>query len=257
MRPSVIEKIRTAIWFAKRPSHWAHGVALAQRKFLADHDNPSDRAKARNWAAERAVPVADALAQLGLAGETCPISSALMAEAGGLAERASVKMGGAGDLDLLHNAVRLSGATRVIETGVAYGWSSLAILAAMEGAGKLVSVDMPYPKMGNEAFVGIVVPERMRADWTLIREPDRRGLEKAIARIGGTIDLCHYDSDKSWWGRDYAFPMLWSSLKVGGIFISDDIQDNMYFSDFVAKKGMRFCVTESAGKYVGIMKKLS
>jgi hypothetical protein len=56
---------------------------------------------------------------------------------------------------------------------------------------------MPYPKMNNEAFVGIVVPERLRGSWQIIREPDRCGLEKAIAH-GGTMDLCHHDSDKSW-----------------------------------------------------------
>ena len=66
--------------------------------------------------------------------------------------------GGAGDIGLLYNAVLQSKAKRVIETGVAYGWSTLAILAAMEanGRGQLVSVDMPYPKMRNENFVGIV-----------------------------------------------------------------------------------------------------
>ena len=52
---------------------------------------------------------------------------------------------------------------------------------------------------------------------------------------GGSIDLCHYDSDKSWWGRAYAF-LLWKALKPGGLFISDDIQDNMFFAEFVKLK---------------------
>jgi hypothetical protein len=47
----------------------------------------------------------------------------------------------------------------------------------------LVSVDMSYPIMNYEPWVGIVVPERMRANWEIVREPDRRGLEKAIARF--------------------------------------------------------------------------
>ncbi len=41
--------------------------------------------------------------------------------------------------------LKLKGAQRVVETVVAYGWSSLAILAAMQAGagGRLVSVDMP------------------------------------------------------------------------------------------------------------------
>jgi hypothetical protein len=86
------------------------------------------------------------------------IADDLLAEANELARRSSVQMGGAGDIDLIYAAVILSGSTRAVETGVAYGWSSLAILAALEnlGKGRLISVDMPYPKIGNEEFVGIV-----------------------------------------------------------------------------------------------------
>jgi predicted O-methyltransferase YrrM len=40
-------------------------------------------------------------------------------------------MGGAGQFNLLYAATILSGARRIVETGVAYGWSGLAILAAM------------------------------------------------------------------------------------------------------------------------------
>ena len=181
------------------------------------------------------------------------LDSALLAEATERAKASDVQMGGPGDTALLASVV-LSGATRVVETG---GWSSLAILAALEGreGARLVSVDMPYPKMNNEEFVGIVVPDRWRGSWELIREPDRRGLDKAIEKLGGVIDLCHYDSDKSWWGRQYAYPKLWDALRPGGIFISDDIQDNMAFRDFAEGKGVPFAVTEFEGKFVGVMRK--
>ena len=157
-------------------------------------------------------------------------------------------------MNLLYTAVAISGARRIVETGVAYGWSSLAILAALEGreSAKLVSVDMAYPKMNNEAFVGIVVPERLHGQWEIIREPDRRGLEKAIARLDGIIDLCHYDSDKSWYGRQYGYELLWNAMRPGGVFISDDIQDNMAFAEFVSEKGARFGVTQSHNKFVGV-----
>ena len=98
-------------------------------------------------------------------------------------------MGGAGDLDLLFAASKLSKANKALETGVAYGWSSLAILESISSLknAKLISIDMPYPKMNNEDFVGIVVPKSLKAKWTLIREPDRNGIKKALKKFGGNI----------------------------------------------------------------------
>jgi predicted O-methyltransferase YrrM len=114
---------------------------------------------------------------------------------------------------------------------------------------------MPYAKMGNEPFVGIVVPKSLREHWALIRLPDRNGLKRAIAKFNGSIDFAHYDSDKSYYGRAFAYPLIWRALAPGGVFISDDIQDNMRFAEFVIEQGVPFAVTESAGKYVGICRK--
>ena len=257
----IVEKLRTGLWFLKRPTHWRQGVELALRKLRPDFDGTELRNEARRWAAERTVSVADALAAIGLApsagGQAPAFPDGLMAEARLQAERSKVTMGGPGDINLLYAATRLSGARRVVETGVAYGWSSLAILAALNGreGTKLVSVDMPYPKMNNEDFVGIVVPEALRGRWQLMREPDRNGLVKAIAHLGGEIDLCHYDSDKSYWGRQFGYRLMWNALRSGGVFISDDIQDNMAFKEFVKTRSLPFAVTEYEQKYVGILRK--
>ncbi len=253
----MIEKMKTALWFSRRPSFWAYAIALGIRKLQTNHDSPELRSAARQWAADNAVTMAEALARIGFSGSYPTIDNRLLAEAQQNAAKSVVMMGGAGALDLLHMAVGESRAARVIETGVAYGWSSLAILAAMQDNpdARLVSVDMPYPKMGNEPFVGIVVPERLRVKWTLIRQPDRPGITHALRSLGGKIDLCHYDSDKSWWGRRYAFPILWDALEPGGIFISDDIQDNLYFKEFILPRTSKYSVIESQGKYVGIAQK--
>jgi predicted O-methyltransferase YrrM len=250
----MIEKLNTALWFTRRPSFYAHAGALALRKFLPDRDGAEERRRADEWGAARAVPVADALRAVGIGGEPPALDPALVEEGEARARRSAVAMGGPGDLSLLHAVTALTGAKTAVETGVAYGWSSLAILSAMakKGGGRLLSVDMPYPKMDNEAFVGIVVPERLRTGWTLVREPDRNGLRRAIRLAGGPLDLAHYDSDKSYYGRQFAFPLIWDALRPGGVFISDDIQDNLAFAEFVDQKGVPFAVTESGGKYVGI-----
>jgi predicted O-methyltransferase YrrM len=256
----MIEQLRTGVWFLKRPSHWPHAAQLVRRKWLPNYDTPADESAAEAWAAAWCVPLAEALVSLGLAVPGAPLPAlpvGLLDEAQAAVRRSAVHMGGPGDLNLLYAATILLGAHRIVETGVAYGWSSLAILAALAGRAeaKLISVDMPYPKMNGEQFVGIAVPQRLRGPWEIIREPDRPGIVKAIARAGGTLDLCHYDSDKSWWGRQYSYPTLWNVLRPGGLFISDDIQDNMAFAEFVAARRVSYAVIEFDGKYVGLARK--
>ena len=254
----LIEKFNTGLWFLKRPDYWTHGASLIARKFGEDKDDPETRERAGRWAAEHAVSVDAALQKLGIFDpSTCSLPvmpDGVLVEAEKRAERCDVKMGGPGDLGLLFSATALIGARRIVETGVAYGWSSLALLAALRvnGGGRLISVDMPYPKAGNEEWVGVVVPEDIRSDWTLIRKPDRNGIAGAIRQIGGEIDLCHYDSDKSYRGRKFAYPILWQALRPGGIFISDDIQDNFAFKEFVDEHNLDFGVTAFNGKYVGV-----
>ena len=45
------------------------------------------------------------------------------------------------------------------------------------------------------------------------------------------------------------------ALASGGLFISDDIQDNFGFRDFAARLGLTPAVVESSGKYVGLLRK--
>ena len=257
---TILEKVKTTIWFAQRPSFWPHMVALARRQFDGSKAHELKAPEAAAWAKRQAVSVEEALRTVGVLaqGEELPegLPKSMIASGETRAQQASVTMGGSGDLDLIYQAILATDAKRVVETGVAYGWSSMAALAALEQTkGKLVSVDMPYPKAGNEADVGIVVPDEWRARWTLIREPDRNGVRKALARFGGEIDLAHFDSDKTYVGRMFAFPLLWRALRSGGLFISDDIQDNFGFRDFCAQQGVKFAITESGGKFVGVCRK--
>lgn len=257
----MIEFFKTVAWFLQRPRFWGHAAALGCRKFISSRDTPLHREYATHWASQHAISISEALQSIGLASANSVdlprLPLALLQEVELLAATSPMAMGGPGDIDLLYATVLLLGAERVVETGVAYGWSSLAVLAGLEhrGKGVLVSVDMPYPKMNNEVWVGVVVPERLRARWVLIREPDRWGLTKALRNLGGTIDMCHYDSDKSYVGRQYGYSLIWKALRPGGIFISDDIQDNLAFRDFVEAQSVCFGVTEYQGKFVGIVRK--
>lgn len=253
----MLDKILIAIWFILRPKYYFHFFSLIKRKFLFNHDTLENSQKACNWAVANTIPYVDALDKLGIKGDVVGLDKDSIREGEKLEATSSVKMGGSGHIHLLYDCVRLLKVRNVLETGVAYGWSSLAILKALSqnGLGRLFSVDMPYPRKKNEKDVGIVVPQYLRKNWTLIRKPDNPGILSALNKAGGGIDLCHYDSDKSWWGRHYAYPILWKSLNEGGLFISDDIQDNLYFCEFVKKNSLKFAVVEFEGKFIGLIRK--
>ena len=253
----MLNKILIVIWFLVRPKFYLHFIAIIKRKFLFNHDTLANSEKAYKWAHRNAISYTDALKKLKIEGDTVGLDNDSIMLGKKLEAKSSVKMGGSGHIHLLYDCVKLLKVQNVIETGVAYGWSSLAILKALSknNTGKLFSVDMPYPRKKNERDVGIVVPQNLRKNWTLIRRPDNPGIIIALKKAGGKIDLCHYDSDKSWWGRHYAYPILWKSLSADGLFISDDIEDNLYFSEFVKKHSLNFAVVELDGKFIGLIRK--
>lgn len=173
-------------------------------------------------------------------------------------EAVPFKLGGASNIDLLYNLCEGLAARRVLETGVAYGWSSLAILLSLKNrpGAMLFSVDLPYLKHGNDRWVGIAVPESLHRHWKLFRMADREGLPRAI-NTAGTFDLAHYDSDKSREGRAFAYPRIWSALCPGGLLISDDIGDNTAFRDFCERMHLVPLVVQQGDKFQGIVVKPS
>src|SRR5262249_4329580 len=109
----------------------------------------------------------------------------------------------------------------------------------------------------NDPYVGCVVPDRLRSRWKLLRLPDRDALPRVL-REWSTIDLAHYDSDKSEQGRLYGCALLWSALRPGGLLISDDIHDNLAFRTFCEKVGRKpWILPGRNGSYVGILRKPS
>ncbi len=173
-------------------------------------------------------------------------------------ETSGARMGGGADLDILYSVTRAIAPRRVLETGVAFGWSSLAILSALEDLpdARLVSIDLPYLGANTDHLVGLAVPNALHAKWKLLRGADRDRLDEALT-WSGTLDLAHYDSDKSYDGRQWAYGKIVAALRSGGILISDDIQDNMSFLDFAAARGYPAYVLRASAeeKYIGIFRK--
>ena len=90
-------------------------------------------------------------------------------EANNKLSKLSVSLGGGGNFILLYFLTRKFKPKVVVETGVAAGWSSLAILRAFEknGEGKLYSSDFPYFRLKNpEQYIGYLAKNEInKSDW--------------------------------------------------------------------------------------------
>jgi hypothetical protein len=172
----------------------------------------------------------------------------------------SFNWGGQGNISLNYNLAEALKAESVLETGVAYGWSTLSILLSLKErpAGELVSVDMPFFGVTNEKDIGCVVPQKLRSPWTLLPYADKDGIPKALRRLKNP-DFCHYDSDKSYSGKSWAFPKLWEALKPGGVLAVDDISDNLAFRDFAKRTNSEPIVIKTFDtqvvKHIGLLVK--
>jgi predicted O-methyltransferase YrrM len=216
----------------------------------------ADRTAARAWAQSQASSPEETLR---------PIDSALWSEAvafeDSLRRKASTvlaeapDLGGGGAYPVLYFLARLMRPTSVVETGVAAGFSSQAILSALEENehGTLYSSEFPYFRLADpHRYVGILVEERHRKSWQLHLDGDRKNLPR-ILRDCGSVDLFHYDSDKSYLGRRFALQVVGSRLSPKAVVVMDDIQDNLFFRDYLHETSAVARVFEFESKFVGIL----
>lgn len=261
------EFARSFCFYLFRPAIWPElrRQILLRLKWRLGGSRPDPKAKvaAREageaWCAEQAVQEQKVLGCLGLDGPLLDPAERFPAEFKEADRRVAevpMKLGGAGNLSLLYTLCEAVQATRVLETGVAYGWSSLAVLLSLRDrpGARLHSIDLPYLKFQNDRWVGTVVPDDLRAYWDLYRMADREGLPKAL-KAAGEIDLAHYDSDKSPAGRRFAYSLIWRALRPGGLLVSDDVGDNLAFRDFCVEIRLQPIIVKQASKYQGILVK--
>lgn len=162
-------------------------------------------------------------------------------------------VGGAAGLELLYFYVRHTQPEIVLETGVAAGYSSHTVLRALEknGHGELYSNDLPYSerpsKEGKVVLdkddIGTLVPDELRSRWHLNLGPDKENLPEIVESVE-SIDLFHYDSDKSYSGRKFGIETVKPKLHDNSTVIMDDITDNKFFKDFVQLEQLDWCVLD-------------
>lgn len=245
---------KTLLGYAKRPDLYPE----LGRKIIKNIFNRKSafrgKEKTYSWASSKAISQSDAIHQLfGMRmssfKEIFPNELAQAVEA---EQACPIKMGGAGALELIYHACEFTQAKNTVETGVAYGWSSLAALVSLQKRnGTLYSSDMPYLGQDGDQYVGCIVPQNLKSNWKLFRHADRESLPKIFVQTE-IFDVVHYDSDKSYEGRTWAYKELYKHLRKGGVFLSDDIGDNSAYQDFCESLQIDSTIVEFEGKFVGV-----
>ena len=102
------------------------------------------------------------------------------------------KFGGAGDIEILYNISKDTKIKNILETGVANGWSSLAILLSIKDDKNkfLTSIDLPYPFKNSEKYIGLAVPENLKHKWNLIIDDDKKIMNNFMLQ-GKKFDFVH------------------------------------------------------------------
>ena len=137
-----------------------------------------------------------------------------------------------------------------VETGVANGFSTAFSLLALErnGEGELNSIDLAR-EVGREYEAGTfyegkgqtgvppgrepgwLIPDRLRARWTLILGRSQDELPPLLARLG-TIDSFLHDSEHSFECMSFEYRTAWPALREGGVLASHDVNTTAAFFQF-------------------------
>jgi predicted O-methyltransferase YrrM len=154
------------------------------------------------------------------------------------------------EASILYAWIRRNRPSRVVETGVANGYSSCVLLEALRrnGTGTLTSFDIV-------AGAGELVPPELRTGWDLQILPSR-GRAAAFGsaiRALGPIGLFLHDSDHSYRWMEHEMRLGWAQLTPGGLLAADDIDWSYAFLDFARAVGVRPLVLVDASKPFGLL----
>ena len=166
---------------------------------------------------------------------------------------------GSADCILLYFYVRKFRPKTILETGVSIGHSSSYILKGISknSYGNLFSSDFKFLGVKNsEQYIGFLPKElNYHKNWNLLIDGDEYNIPRILKKLGSEkINLFHYDSDKSYRGKQKTLNLISNNTDNNTTYIFDDIQDDFFFYDFVKKNKFKYIVikAEYRDKFVGI-----
>lgn len=131
---------------------------------------------------------------------------------------------------LLFALVLLNRPYQILEIGVARGASSRTILTALEiiGKGNLISIDFPFLLPNYAKEIGILVPKRLKNNWSLYIGPSQLILPKLLQK-GSTFQLIVHDGAHSYYVQRNDLKKCIKALEPGGNLVCDDLNNDSFF----------------------------
>ena len=182
----MLEDFKTLLWFLfKGPKFYPTMISLITRKFKTNKDTPKHKEIEKEWCNQNKISLQDCLKKLDFYYNQKEVfSEDFIKEKEGKIKNSESNFGGQGHVYLLYSVCENLKAKKVVETGVAYGWSSASILKSIsKRSGLLVSIDMPMLKQADYHLIGTAVEEKFYKYWELLRRPDKFGLYKAFKKL--------------------------------------------------------------------------
>ena len=135
-----------------------------------------------------------------------------------------------------------------VETGIADGWSTAVILAAMDanGVGVLHSIDIAAE---SGALVGDGHPR-----WHRHLTDGSPGQLADVLGPLGQLDLFVHDSDHSYRAQMGEYLAASRSLRAGALLVSDDVNWSNAFLDFCRAHELRPVVLAEPTSLVGVVR---
>jgi len=115
----------------------------------------------------------------------------------------------------------------VVETGVSAGRSTTCILCALHdnNEGELYSID---PDQSS----GYAIPKHLKVRWRFINATSEESLLGLLEKLK-YIDVFLHDSLHTYENMYYEYRTAWPYIREGGVLLSDDVDRNSAFQDFV------------------------
>ncbi len=153
----------------------------------------------------------------------------------------------------LFGAVRETKPVVCVETGVAYGVSSVFLpkAVALNGFGKVYSIDLPSftgeegepPDSGAripaERRPGWLVPDFLCGNWELLDGSILEFLPGLLEGLGA-IDFFVHDNEHSYECMSLEYEAAIKNLRPGGVLMSHDIYATDAFPDFINRHHLKF-----------------
>lgn len=160
-------------------------------------------------------------------------------------------------LRIVGGIVKLTRPRTMVETGVAFGFTTATVLRAMHdnASGHLYSIDLPPLQYDPDEAIGRAVPEELKDRWTL-RLGDSRKLLEPVAAHAAPIDVFLHDALHTYSAQLREYRTVWPKMRAGGVLISDDVA-NPAFVEFAGEVGAdpHLIVGRTRRSAVGLLRK--